>query len=185
MTRVSIADTAESSVSLKKYELAKVAVAAAIVTVAVLFETADTVALTPVGAVVAVVPVAELYQLIVPIVPSATEPVVTPKVAVPALPAVSFADCNAMLTVSVVDSSPELFELLEPDGFEHPPTTNETDTSAARARHRAENRFFMFFPLRTQDVGVIYFINWFYVKEPHPHFFQLFPFTLLSSPFIS
>ena len=59
---------------------------AVIVTMAVLLATAETEGVIPVGALVAVVPAEEVYQVTVPVVPAGTLAVVAAKLADPAVP---------------------------------------------------------------------------------------------------
>jgi hypothetical protein len=74
---------------------------AVMVTVAALFDTLDTVGVTPIGADTVVFPLESVYQFTVPAVPFAILVVVTANVAVPAVPAVIVPVRNPRVTVGL------------------------------------------------------------------------------------
>jgi hypothetical protein len=84
------------------------------VTVDELLATLEALAVTPVGAVVVVVPAALVYQVTVPAVPEAMLAVVTAKVAVPPVPPAITPDWAPMLTVGVRMVSVATEEAVDP-----------------------------------------------------------------------
>jgi hypothetical protein len=107
------------------------------VKVAALLATAVTVAVIPVGAVVAFVPAELAYQATDPAVPDATLAVVAVKVADPAAPPVIVPDWVPRDTVAAVGLVFELEE--EPDmGLEHPYSARQKRAKEKNSCHPLE-----------------------------------------------